>query len=160
MKLRKTYVALAAVAAATCGPIGVTAASADNEVVSDTVYIEGSGAIAPGLPGTPSSCVYTFMGFNGTAVVVGDDTQVGAVGFGTNSTVCETEVSGAGVGNFNGIFDGAFGYDRTGTQMTIVGHVFLNNQTHTITAGECEFTPTSVNPISTFRLDCTAVLTS
>ena len=127
---------------------------------TDEITTVGNGTIAPGL--TTSGCVtQTSVGFDSTLVVItGDDTSLtGPLHFDGSSSGCETFNSGQGSGNLAGVAYGAINYSRDGSVVTLTGTVTVNGEAGALTAG-CVFEPTSLNPVTSYTLTCTGVLTS
>lgn len=155
MSVLKRIAAVAAAMALALSFTGGSIATADVGPVSDEAVIVGSGTITPGLP----SC-FPDVTFSGTIALAGDETLNGPVNFFGTGSICETALAGRGNGNVGGVVAGNISYDRQGTLVTLSGNLDVNGELHTIVSGECDFTPTSANPISTFTLVCHVLLAS
>jgi len=137
---------------------GVNPAIADTPPL-DVATIHGTGTIFPGIPLT--GCVNNaHWTFDGTIAVVGDEQFVGPVHYEGDGTICESHLVGVTVGNISGSVSGSVTLSRTGVHVAVAGNVTIGGGEHSIIAGECAWTPTSVNPTTSYVLDCEAVLKS
>lgn len=136
---------------------GVSTASAGTPPI-DLAVIHGTGTISPGIP--TSGCGFNNWTFDGTVAVVGDDLTVGAIHYDGSGTICESLLSGATVGNVSGSVTGSVTVNRTGVHVTLTGNVTIGGEEHAIVAGKCTWTPTSFNPVTSYAMDCQAVLAS
>jgi hypothetical protein len=138
-------------------PVALAAppAHADPRLLPITITVEGSGVIAPGLP-----CFNCGIAIAFDAVTAGSLAGVDAgCGFAGNSYGLDTELSGAGAGVVGGCgLAGNLSYTRTGAVVTLAGRVTVSGLCFDVTTGVLAFVPTSVNPISTFLVAGTVVL--
>jgi hypothetical protein len=136
-----------------------TPASADVGPVSDVVTTAGGVILAPGVPTT--GCVeQTVVNYAGNLIDAGDDTVIGHLNFAGASNGCETLIAGSGAGRLDGAIVGPVDYARTGTTLTITGAGAINGEQHVIVFAVCSLVPTSVNPVTTLQMACSAVLSS
>ena len=147
-RLSKLVIAAAVVTPLIAGTSPASAAGAATVV--------GTGTITPGL--TLTCTVQTSIKFNGTAAVV-DPVVSGVypIAFSGASAGCETEIKGQGGGTLTGAISGNVTYDRTGTVVTISGNVTVNGHPRHVEAG-CVFIPRSVQPTTSYALECDVVV--
>jgi len=160
MGLFKKALVGAAMATAVASMVGQGGAFAD--VVSDYLYVAGTGTITPGLP-TTGCAVQTDITFNGTGLLVGDDgvTFPATINFDGNSgSTCETLTSGQGSGTVSGTITGNVTYQRTGSNVQVFGSVTINGRPHQPISADCHFDPTSANPVTSYALNCVIVFSS
>lgn len=160
MVLLKKAVVFAAVTVSVAGLAGGPAASA---LGADTAFVVGSGTVTPGIPGPLAPCVSNeHVTFDGTLAIAGDDAQLPAsVHFEGDSTRCESSFLGAGDGVLYGAAAGNVHYERQYKVVLITAPtgLVINGSTHTLVNATCDYTPTSLNPTTSYTLVCHAVLT-
>jgi len=149
-----------AMATAVVSMVGQSGAFAD--VVSDYLYVAGTGTITPGLP-TTGCAVQTDITFSGTGVLIGDEgvTAPASIRFDGNSgSFCESLNSGQGSGTVSGTISGNVTYQRTGSNVQVFGSVTIGGRQHQVISADCHFDPTSVNPVTSYALNCVVVFSS
>ena len=109
--------------------------------------------ISPGLPTT--GCANQSVSFSSTAtVIVGDHTGTYSFSFSGSSSICESLTTGEGSGTLSGDITGDISYSRSGAHVSMSGTVAYGGDSATLTAVECEFEPSSGNPVTSGGLHC------
>ena len=119
---------------------------------ADAVYVahlNGTGSYSPGLPGCAS------VSFSGSAAFAGDPT--GTYSFGISGDACGSLLAENGDGLFFGDFGGQVVWSRTATLLTMSSqNLTINGRPIGVFTAACDWTPTSIEPISSYALACAA----
>lgn len=148
----------------------VPAASAATPEVESLTMI-GTGTLAPGYPLT-GCVVQTNFTFSSQVVIDAGDDALDADGDvpysayynGNSGSSCETLASGQGNAALTIVDDDGHSwttfvtYQRTLTQFELNGQVAINGVVHDILAAMCEFSYTSINPATTYQIECEVTL--
>jgi hypothetical protein len=118
---------------------------------ADEAVVTGSGTISPGLGATPSNQSFSF---NGTGTVVGTDGVAATFSCSANGTGFGN-VAG-GVGNFSGSCGPvAFSDCTLVLSAGVVSFACTETGSPAREAqGECQFTPSNVNPVTAYTVIC------